>query len=266
MKLSRRSIALCAFALGTGLASLTSSQEKTGPSQAPAAAPVLVELFTSEGCSSCPPADVLLQQLVHQQPFSGATIVALEEHVDYWNHDGWVDPFSSQEWTLRQQDYASLTKTDSYTPEMVVDGISQFLGSSPQQAQTAIEKAAHDSKAPVTISSREGAGQAPSFTVSVGKLPDSSRDAEVWLAVSEDGLHSSVSRGENAGRALDHVATLRTLKKLGKADASAAQAFHGDTEVKLNSGWKRDNLHLIVFVQEKKSKRILGVGSINLKS
>src|SRR5271155_17292 len=100
--------------------------------------PVVVELFTSEGCSSCPPADALLQQLAQQQPIPGAEIIALEEHVDYWNHEGWNDPFSSSEWTLRQQDYAAVFKNDVYTPEIVLNG-HQFVGSDSRKAEFEIE-------------------------------------------------------------------------------------------------------------------------------
>src|SRR5580692_12332187 len=153
--------------------------------------PVVVELFTSEGCSSCPPADALLQQLEQQQPVAGAEVIALEEHVDYWNHDGWIDPFSSPEWTARQQAYAALIKKDSYTPELVVNGRSQFVGNDAREAELEIEKAAGSLKTEVTISS--GAADtkgAQRFSVSVGKLAGNTGgdSAEVWLAVTEDGL------------------------------------------------------------------------------
>src|SRR5271163_3508295 len=152
---------------------LVASVFASANAQAPAAEtgrkPVVVELFTSEGCSSCPPADALLQQLDQQQPISGAEIIALEEHVDYWNHDGWIDPFSSPEWTQRQQAYVTLFKKDAYTPELVVNGQSQFLGSDARAAQFEIEKAAGALKTDVAITSSPEAKGAQRFTVSVGK-------------------------------------------------------------------------------------------------
>jgi hypothetical protein len=258
---------LLALTFLTCLAFLSTAKAQT--SAGAGRTPVVVELFTSEGCSSCPPADTLLQKLAAQQPVPGAEIIALEEHVDYWNHDGWVDPFSSPEWTQRQAVYTALTKKDVYTPELVVDGQSQFLGSDEQAAELEIEKAAHGVKTDVAITPGKPEGKGSQrFTVSVGKLAGnkSGEVAEVWLAVTEDGLHSSVSLGENAGHVLHHVATLRSLRKIGAADASGASAsFTGDTLVKFNSHWDPANLHVTVFVQEKKSRVILGAASTKIQ-
>jgi hypothetical protein len=231
--------------------------------------PVVVELFTSEGCSSCPPADALLQKLQAQQLVAGTEIIALEEHVDYWNHDGWVDPFSSPEWTQRQAAYTALSKKDVYTPELVVDGQSQFVGNDERAAELEIEKASRSVKTEVAITSGKPEGKGSQrFTVSVGRLAGNKAGdvAEVWLAVTEDGLHSSVSQGENAGHVLHHVATLRSLRKIGVADANrVAASFTGDTLVKFNSHWNPENVHVTVFVQEKKSREILGAASTKIK-
>jgi hypothetical protein len=231
--------------------------------------PVVVELFTSEGCSTCPPADILLQKLEQQQPVAGVEIIVLEEHVDYWNHDGWDDPFSSPDWTQLQRAYVDLFKKDPYTPELVVNGHSQFVGNDARKAVSEIEKAAGGLKTEVAIASGKPEGKGSQrFTVSVGKLAGNTAGdaAEVWLAVTEDGLHSSVSLGENAGRVLYHVATLRSLHKIGVADASGTSAsFTGDPLVKFNSHWDLDNLHLTVLVQEKKSREILGSASTKIK-
>jgi hypothetical protein len=196
-------------------------------------------------------------------------IIALEEHVDYWNHDGWIDPYSSPEWTQRQQDYVALFKKDPYTPELVVNGHSQFVGSNARKAEFEIEKAARGVKTGVVIAF--GSPRAKGvlrFTVSVGKLAQNTAGdvAEVWLAVTEDGLHSSVSLGENAGHVLHHIGTLRSLQKIGVADAkSSSVSFTGDPVVKFNSHWDPENLHVMVFVQEKKGREILGAASIKIK-
>jgi hypothetical protein len=229
--------------------------------------PVLVELFTSEGCSSCPPADLLLQKLLAQQPVAGAEVIAFEAHVDYWNSLGWAAPYSSPRWTERQQDYAATFGNDSYTPELVVDGRSNFVGSNAREAHEEIGKAAGHPKAEVTITRQKtGRNNASSFAVSVAKLEgiNSGDQAEVWLAVTEDGLRSSVSRGENAGRTLTHAATLRSLQKIGAADANAAISYSGISEVKLDPRWKPENLRVVVFLQESKSRRILGAAALPL--
>jgi hypothetical protein len=231
--------------------------------------PVVVELFTSEGCSSCPPADVLLQKLEAQQPVRNALVIPLEEHVDYWNHDGWIDPYSSPEWTDRQQAYSSLQKKDPYTPELVVDGQSQLVGNNPKDAVLAIEDATRNEKADVTITPADVNAKSARFSVAVGKIAESKAGdvAEVWLAVTEDGLHSAVSSGENAGRQLNHIATLRSLHKIGVAEAKNGQtSFGGDTVVKFNSHWKVENLHVTVFVQQKRSREIVGAATTKVKS
>jgi hypothetical protein len=230
--------------------------------------PVVVELFTSEGCSSCPPADALLQKLQAQQPVAGAEIIALEEHVDYWNHDGWVDPYSSSEWTERQQVYVSLNRNDAYTPELVVDGRSQFVGNNEREARREIEKAARASKTEVSITAKAYTNGSQRFSVSIGKIDgnNASDVAEVWLAITEDGLHSAVSHGENSGRVLHHVATLRSLSKIGVADPhGTAASFMGDPLVKISPQWNVENLHVTVFVQDKKSREILGAASTKIK-
>lgn len=231
-------------------------------------APVLIELFTSEGCFSCPPADDLLARLEEQQPVAGVEIVALEEHVDYWNQLGWVDPFSSEQWTERQQAYAASRNSESvYTPQIVVNGRSELVGgrshdvvqtiaASVSQLQTEV------SLAPLPYEKRDRV----QFKVSVGKVAGaaSADTAEVWIGISEKGLHSSVSRGENAGHDLHHASVLRLLRKLGTADKNSTPSFTAQPELKLDSSWNHSNLRAIAFLQEKRSRHMLGAVSLVL--
>ncbi|HEX4542327.1 MAG TPA: DUF1223 domain-containing protein [Candidatus Acidoferrum sp.] len=230
--------------------------------------PVVVELFTSEGCSSCPPADALLARLAAQTPAANVQVIALEEHVDYWNDLGWSDPFSSSEWTERQYAYAgALGNGNPYTPQMVVDGSAEFVGSRTQQAVKSIAEAAAHPKTAVTLS--QGTSNKPgteNFSVQVGKLAANAKGgAEVWLAITETGLHSAVTAGENAGHDVHHAAIVRSLRKIGEAKEGGELAFSGETSIPLRAGWKRENLRAVAFVQEKKSRRIVGAAETPLR-
>jgi hypothetical protein len=181
-------------------------------------APVLAELFTSEGCSSCPPADRLLQQLDRTQPVPGARIIVLSEHVDYWNQLGWRDPFSLPQFSRRQEQYARVLGAEVATPQIVVDGRIAVLGNDAEAVQKAVARAAGRIKAPVRLAEvKRDAGEA-AVHVSIAALAKGR--AEVWIAVADEADRSSVAKGENAGRTLTHVAVVRTLAKAGRVDKS----------------------------------------------
>ena len=224
--------------------------------------PVVVELFTSEGCSSCPPADVLLQKLVDTQPLAGAQIIALGEHVDYWDQEGWKDRFSSAALTNRQQVYSSHFNSETYTPQMVVDGRSEFVGSDASAARKALERAQlvphgaihieFDSKGSSTPSS----SRALALTLTSSDLPRTGSDrADIIVAITEDRLRSDVTRGENHGRVLTHAAVVRYLAPAGEAARDAASTVHA--EVPIAADWQRAQLKVVAFVQERRSRAIL---------
>jgi hypothetical protein len=156
---------------------------------------VLVELFTSEGCSSCPPADALLERL-DAQPFDGVQIIALSEHVDYWNHQGWSDPYSSAAFSARQQEYARRFGIDGpYTPEMVVDGRREFVGSDARAAESAIRSAAGHPITAISITDQDGR-----TVVEVSPLPQGTgRKAAVFVAHAANSGLQNVAGGENKG-------------------------------------------------------------------
>ena len=217
--------------------------------------PVLVELFTSEGCSSCPPADQLLIHLLERQPVPGVEIIALSEHVDYWNRLGWRDPFSSAQFTKRQSEYAdTFGGQGSYTPQMVVDGITDFVGSDSKRAVDEIAKAAKKTSEPLLLTAQD-----LKLHVEIPAL----EAADVYLAVVENNLSSSVLRGENEGRKISHVAVVRKLNVLGKTKAGTS--FTADPVIAVARDWKRADLRAVVFAQSIKTpRRILSVASVPL--
>jgi hypothetical protein len=228
--------------------------------------PVLIELFTSEGCSDCPPADALLEKLDRTQPVRNAQLIVLSEHVDYWNDIGWKDPYSSHEFSIRQGDYAHRFRLDSaYTPQMVVDGDAQFVGSDERRAIQAVEGAAKVEKVPIALSSVHLEGNTLVAHVETGVLPSStsSKSANVLLALADDSDQSNVRRGENAGRILTHVAVVRSLTQVGAI--SRGGAFSGEVKVSSANANPR-NLRVVAIVQDMAVGRVLGVDSLRLSN
>jgi len=248
------------------------SATETNESESAAAGPrmpVLVELFTSEGCSSCPPADAILTRLDQNQPVPDAEVIALSEHVDYWNRLGWSDPYSSSDFSARQSQYANAFSIDDvYTPQMIVDGRVQFVGSNDSEARQAIADAAHNAKAGVTVSLVSESGQARTITLAIrveglSKVVKSD-DSDVMLAVTESGLRSNVTRGENAGRVLNHIAVVRRLSTIATIVPQSDAPFTAEPVMQISKTWKRENLKAVVFVQERASRRVVGAAMLPL--
>jgi hypothetical protein len=257
---------LCVFVLALS-SSLPLRVSGLGPQHSPAAAkaptqPVILELFTSEGCSSCPPADALLKQLDDAGRLGDVEIIAIEEHVDYWNRLGWTDPFSSSDWTRRQERYSEAFRRDGiYTPQLVVNGGAELVGSSERQVRQEILEAGKITAATVRISSINLTSKSAELTFLLENLPREARSAELWLAVTERGLSSNVLRGENEGRTLVHAAVLRSLKRVRSPVAEPSGSAELKTTVAISQTWKRENLRFVVFLQDPKSLHILGAAA-----
>jgi hypothetical protein len=227
----------------------------TGLSQA--ATPVIVELFTSEGCSSCPPADRMLSRL--PAAFPDIEVIPLSEHVDYWNQLGWQDRFSAPLYSMRQQDYGRVFRLENvYTPEMVVNGQAEFNGTDEGRAQQEIRKAAQTPRADLEISM-------PSKDVvhlKAEHLPQGTRSADVFLVITETNLETAVRGGENGGRRLRHVGVVRSLSNVGRLDTKKSAAFSADAKLNLNAEWKLENVKLVLFVQDRSNRKIIGAASL----
>jgi hypothetical protein len=208
-------------------------------------------------------------RLEQTQPIAGAEVIALSEHVDYWNRLGWTDPYSSGEFSKRQNDYSSNFDSDEvYTPQMIVDGRTQVVGSNSNGAREAITGAAREPKANVTVTAAPDDKGAASITLTVhveGLAEVWKGDsAEVLLAITESGLRSSVASGENAGRRLTHSAVVRKFSRIGSIDPEKAADFSAQPVVQIDKGWKRENVKIVIFVQEHASRRVLGVGALSI--
>jgi len=218
--------------------------------------PVVVELFTSEGCSSCPPADALLVDLSRKSPPSGVKLILMGEHVDYWNYIGWKDRFSSAQFSERQDSYAKDFHLASvYTPQMVIDGRLEVVGNDSSEVSRDITKAAAEPK-PAQVSLRWEQPQKLHITV---QAPAGERP-KVLLVVTEDGLSTAVKSGENGGRTLQHAAVVRQLKELG---AASNGHFETTVDVPAHSDWNQAKLKVVVLVQQLNTGKILGADALD---
>ena len=239
----RYRIALATIGLGLaagGLGAQTPVAKETGRM-------VLAELFTSEGCSSCPPADALLAHLNGVHTKAGDLIVGISEHVTYWNQLGWRDPFSTDAATERQNAYgAALHVSEVYTPQMVVNGEAQVNGSDARAVVQALESVHHPETASIHSVSAKPDGRSLAITFSLsGTLPKGKVD--IYAVIAEDAASSSVARGENAGHTLAHVAVATAIVKVATTGLTPERSVRLTVPaVPAGANSKR---HLILFAQ-----------------
>ena len=241
----RRSLGLAA-----GLAVVLSASGFAAQS-VPPPVPVLVELFTSEGCSSCPPADSLLEMWLREQPIKGVHVIPLSEHVTYWDHQGWKDPFGAQQFTVRQQQYGRRFNLESiYTPQLVIDGTREFVGSDKRAIERALTDAAKTPKTPMQLAVSVADGSLNMTASGPGLTAE--KDADLTFAVTEDRLVVDVKRGENAKRTLKHSGVVRWLWSAGAIGSQPKIAT-----VKIAPDWRRDQLRVVAFVQSRSNHKVI---------
>ncbi len=222
--------------------------------------PVLVELFTSEGCSDCPPADALLERLDSTQFAPGVEAIVLSEHVTYWNHLGWRDPFSFEAMDLRQRLYSQRLSLDEiYTPQIIVDGTQQLIGSDAAALSHALAIAASSPKQQIAIESANRTENSLRFTVRI----QSGSKATLVAALAENATHSEVARGENAGRTLHHVSVVRVLKEFDSKDADG-RALSLPEPPTSGADKATGPLRLVVFLADRHTGRVVAAAEQNI--
>lgn len=237
-------LALVLVALILGIASSLVAQQA-----------IVLELFTSEGCSSCPPADALLSQLTKQRHSTNVELILLGEHVEYWNGQGWTDRFSAPTFTQRQYEYIrQLHLATAYTPQVIIDGHLQTVGGNAPAIKVKLAEAARTPK-PATVALQFVGSDQLQVTVT----DSGSAKQRVLLAVTEDNLTTKVGGGENGGKVLVHNAVVRELRDLGTVTNGR---FEKTINLSNKTDWKRDDLRAIVLVQDASDDVIRGAASL----
>jgi hypothetical protein len=228
----------------------------------PSRVPVVLELFTSEGCSSCPPADALLSRLASEQSVAGVEIVPLEMHVTYWDQLGWKDPASLKSATDRQQAYGSRFGEDRiYTPQAVIDGRVELVGSDEKGVRTALARAARAPHAALAFTASVEGDTITATLAVTGAPPNVKEPLDAVVFVTEDDVTTVVKRGENGGRTLHHDAVVRIERGWGAAPGSQP----GQLSIRgAKPEWKRDRLRAVVVVYGRRSHDIFGAATARL--
>ena len=222
---------------------------------APQQAPLLVELFTSQGCYSCPPADTLLRELAKYDE-----LIPLTYHVDYWNHLGWTDPFSSKQWSDRQRAYARILRSDAiYTPQLVIGGTMDEVGSDRVEVLDKIARSieAGPSRRARTVTLKaqlSSTREDDAIAIATAQAePAPAGGTALLVVLYERDLSTEIPSGENRNKTLHYDYVVRALK----------QATNGDpVRFSLEDGWKREDLGVVAFVQDKRSGAILGIDRV----
>ncbi len=226
---------------------------------APASPFALVELFTSEGCSSCPPADRLLGRIAEEATRSGENILPLAFHVDYWDYLGWTDRFARPEFGRRQHWYAAVEHSDGvYTPQIVVNGIAAFAGSDERRARATIaEGLARSPAASIVV---DATLHVPTHAVEVRVASaDLPGGATVNIAVVEDGISTRVLRGENADAVLNHSRVVRAFRTL------SLSATAGDLVIEVPPDLLVNRSSVVAFAQDSVTARVLAAAGVPLR-
>jgi hypothetical protein len=226
--------------------------------------PVVVELFTSEGCSSCPPADAILAQLDREQPVHNADIIVLGEHVDYWDSLGWRDRFSSPDFTQRQKDYQYFFKLDDiYTPQAVVNGSVQLNGTDRDGIKSAILDAAAQT-VPLQFTSVQVRRDSVTFTLKDGPATHP-ENVDLYAALVDPTDTTEVHGGENNSRTLHHAGVVRSLALVASSAHMKSLGEHPFT-IQLHTPGTVNSMRLVVFAQAKRIGPVLASASCVLST
>ncbi len=244
----------------TLLAALALCAALASPAVAGDGAKVVVELFTSQGCSSCPPADAYLAELARRDD-----VIALSFHVDYWNYIGWKDPFSSPDSTARQRAYGrALQKRYVYTPQIVVDGRAETVGSNRATVDSLIRMAAVAQKIDIDVAHNEDGTADISIPSAVAGGESAGQRAgrkagEVWIGFYDAAIETEIRAGENRGETIVNANVVRSYKRIGSWTGAALKK-----NVDLNALGATGRDGCVIVLQAPDNGPIIGAVSFSL--